>query len=154
MVNIARDLGLAKDPPEVLASALDSFKKARNRTEARDSHHAISNLFDAEMRRRIWWDIFYYDVYVFSLVTCPTILNLTLTDLCRTPWAMNRLLGTISRQRCPLAMLMRKFFPQFPHGYRPSKILLLGRAIIEMGFIISRLNAGMSLAVIKLNSLN
>lgn len=41
MVNIARIMGLDSDPDEFPGSF---------------------NLFEAEARRRLWWDIFYYDL--------------------------------------------------------------------------------------------
>ena len=47
MVNIARGMGLAVDPDEY------GNKKY--------------SVFDAEMRRRVWWDVYYYDLYVDPL---------------------------------------------------------------------------------------
>jgi len=41
MVNIARIIGLDSDP---------------------DEFPGTFNLFEAESRRRLWWDIFYYDL--------------------------------------------------------------------------------------------
>ena len=41
MVNIARTMGLDMDP---------------------DEFPGKFNLFEAESRRRLWWDIFYYDL--------------------------------------------------------------------------------------------
>ena len=41
MVNIARTMGLDTDP---------------------DEFPGKFNLFEAESRRRLWWDIFYYDL--------------------------------------------------------------------------------------------
>ena len=41
MVNIARQMGLAADPDEAPGRY---------------------SLFEAEMRRKVWWDIFYYDL--------------------------------------------------------------------------------------------
>ncbi|KAH7883073.1 hypothetical protein F5I97DRAFT_1901712 [Phlebopus sp. FC_14] len=43
MINIARTMGLDTDP---------------------DEFPGKFNLFDAESRRRLWWDIFYYDLFV------------------------------------------------------------------------------------------
>ncbi|KAG6336657.1 hypothetical protein ID866_2438 [Astraeus odoratus] len=43
MVNIARIMGLDTDPDEFMGTF---------------------NLFEAESRRRLWWDIFYYDLFV------------------------------------------------------------------------------------------
>ncbi|KIO11415.1 hypothetical protein M404DRAFT_128017, partial [Pisolithus tinctorius Marx 270] len=43
MVNVARTMGLDADP---------------------DEFPGTFNLFDAEARRRLWWDIFYYDLFV------------------------------------------------------------------------------------------
>lgn len=45
MVNIARVMGLPRDP--------DEFPRKYS-------------LWEAEMRRRVWWDVFYYDVWVRS----------------------------------------------------------------------------------------
>ena len=42
MINVARMMGLAHDP--------DDFPGGTH------------SLFDAEARRRIWWDVFYYDL--------------------------------------------------------------------------------------------
>ena len=47
MVNIAQMMGLATDP---------------------DEFPGRYTLFDAELRRRVWWDIYYYDVYVSRLL--------------------------------------------------------------------------------------
>ena len=41
MVNVARMMGLAIDP---------------------DEFPGTYNLFKAETRRRLWWDVFYYDL--------------------------------------------------------------------------------------------
>jgi Fungal specific transcription factor domain len=46
MVNVARMIGLGIDPDDVPGTY---------------------TLFDAEARRRIWWDIFYYDLSVSFL---------------------------------------------------------------------------------------
>lgn len=46
MVNIARTMGLDIDP---------------------DEFPGKFNFFEAESRRRLWWDIFYYDLWVVSL---------------------------------------------------------------------------------------
>ena len=43
MVNTARVMGLNLDP---------------------DDFPGTYPLFEAETRRRVWWDVFYYDVYV------------------------------------------------------------------------------------------
>lgn len=43
MINVARMMGLANDP---------------------DEFPGTYSLFDAEARRRVWWDVFYYDLYV------------------------------------------------------------------------------------------
>lgn len=43
MVNVARTMGLDTDP---------------------DEFPGTFNLFDAEARRRLWWDVFYYDLFV------------------------------------------------------------------------------------------
>ena len=41
MINVARMMGLANDP---------------------DDFPGTYSLFEAEARRRIWWDVFYYDL--------------------------------------------------------------------------------------------
>lgn len=43
MINVARMMGLAIDP---------------------DEFPGTYSLFEAETRRRIWWDVFYYDLCV------------------------------------------------------------------------------------------
>ncbi|KZT04865.1 uncharacterized protein LAESUDRAFT_657038 [Laetiporus sulphureus 93-53] len=43
MINVARMMGLAIDP---------------------DEFPGTYNLFEAETRRRIWWDVFYYDLFI------------------------------------------------------------------------------------------
>jgi len=48
MVNIARVMGLNLDP---------------------DDFPGTYPLFEAETRRRVWWDVFYYDLYVPGPVT-------------------------------------------------------------------------------------
>lgn len=45
MVNVARMMGLARDPDEFSLSAATKY-----------------SLWEAEMRRRLWWDVFYYDL--------------------------------------------------------------------------------------------
>ena len=47
MVNVARLMGLARDPEEFTCGAASKY-----------------TLWEAEMRRRMWWDVFYYDLYV------------------------------------------------------------------------------------------
>ena len=43
MVNVAQMMGLSTDP---------------------DEFPGKYTLFEAELRRRVWWDVYYYDVYV------------------------------------------------------------------------------------------
>ncbi|KAK0498745.1 hypothetical protein EDD18DRAFT_1153577 [Armillaria luteobubalina] len=71
MVNIARRMGLARDPQEIPISSNDlagSARKLKNKGNEGDGASSairgIANLFDVEMRRRIWWDVLYYDVFV------------------------------------------------------------------------------------------
>lgn len=65
MVNTARMMGLNLDP---------------------DDFPGTYPLFEAETRRRVWWDVFYYDLYVLGaplygleeanlrpLGSCPTV---------------------------------------------------------------------------------
>ncbi|KAF8510903.1 hypothetical protein JB92DRAFT_2726938 [Gautieria morchelliformis] len=47
MVNIARLMGLARDPDEFTCGPAAKY-----------------SLWEAEMRRRMWWDIFYYDLFI------------------------------------------------------------------------------------------
>ena len=58
MINVARMMGLANDP---------------------DDFPGTYSLFDAETRRRIWWDVFYYDLWV-SCWLLLIIYELTLID--------------------------------------------------------------------------
>ncbi|KDQ07746.1 hypothetical protein BOTBODRAFT_119559, partial [Botryobasidium botryosum FD-172 SS1] len=52
LVNVARVMGLNVDPDE----------------------HNKHSLFDAEMRRRAWWDLYYYDLFISDLLgQDPTI---------------------------------------------------------------------------------
>lgn len=74
MVNIARRMGLARDPQEIPMSSNDlsgSARKLKNKGNevdgASSAIRGVANLFDVEMRRRIWWDVLYYDVYVTFL---------------------------------------------------------------------------------------
>jgi hypothetical protein len=52
LVNIARLMGLAIDP---------------------DESPGLWTIFEAEMRRRVWWDIVFYDVYVPSPLPLPVL---------------------------------------------------------------------------------
>lgn len=54
MVNIARVMGLSKDP--------DEFARKYS-------------LWEAEMRRRMWWDVFYYDVFVSDCMGFPPMIS-------------------------------------------------------------------------------
>ncbi|KAF8580099.1 hypothetical protein K439DRAFT_1620091 [Ramaria rubella] len=47
MVNVARLMGLARDPDEFTCGAAAKY-----------------SLWEAEMRRRMWWDVFYYDLFI------------------------------------------------------------------------------------------
>ncbi|KAI0772943.1 hypothetical protein BD413DRAFT_473675 [Trametes elegans] len=53
MVNVARMMGLAIDP---------------------DEFPGTYNLFEAEMRRRLWWDVFYYDLFVADCMGHPPLI--------------------------------------------------------------------------------
>lgn len=67
MVNVARMMGLANDP---------------------DDFPGTYSLFDAETRRRIWWDVFYYDLWVFCrflTIVCTLTLTMDLAS-CRIAW--------------------------------------------------------------------
>lgn len=60
MVNIARQMSMTKDPDEFNGSGGPNRKSKAARTEDR----ALKgfDVFQAEMRRGLWWDIFYYDL--------------------------------------------------------------------------------------------
>lgn len=60
MINVARMMGLANDP---------------------DDFPGTYSLFDAEARRRLWWDVFYYDLWVSRRVPW-TVPVLTVMDEC------------------------------------------------------------------------
>lgn len=68
MVNVARMMGLAMDPDEFA----DRY-----------------SLFEAETRRRIWWDVYYYDLYVFLplLMFLWVAEEMIWADSCQTAWA-------------------------------------------------------------------
>ncbi|KAH9903348.1 hypothetical protein C8Q73DRAFT_633805 [Cubamyces lactineus] len=53
MVNVARMMGLAIDP---------------------DEFPGTYNLFEAETRRRLWWDVFYYDLFVADCMGHPPLI--------------------------------------------------------------------------------
>ncbi|OCH88727.1 hypothetical protein OBBRIDRAFT_757687 [Obba rivulosa] len=60
MINVARMMGLAVDP--------DDFSGG------------LYSLFEAETRRRVWWDVFYYDLFVSDCMGHPpTIADNTFT---------------------------------------------------------------------------
>ena len=50
MVNVARMMGLGMDP---------------------DEFPGTYNLFEAETRRRVWWDVYYYDLCVTVSLFLP-----------------------------------------------------------------------------------
>ncbi|KZT43385.1 hypothetical protein SISSUDRAFT_967281, partial [Sistotremastrum suecicum HHB10207 ss-3] len=53
MVNVARMMGLYMDP---------------------DEHPGRYGLFESEMRRRIWWDVYYYDLFVSDCMGHPPLI--------------------------------------------------------------------------------
>ncbi|PCH37472.1 hypothetical protein WOLCODRAFT_84246 [Wolfiporia cocos MD-104 SS10] len=53
MINVARMMGLAIDP---------------------DEFPGTYSLFEAETRRRIWWDVFYYDLFVSDCMGHPPLI--------------------------------------------------------------------------------
>ncbi|KAH9925108.1 uncharacterized protein B0H18DRAFT_877465 [Fomitopsis serialis] len=53
MINVARMMGLANDP---------------------DEFPGTYSLFDAEARRRVWWDVFYYDLFVSDCMGHPPLI--------------------------------------------------------------------------------
>ncbi|CCM05634.1 uncharacterized protein FIBRA_07863 [Fibroporia radiculosa] len=52
-INVARMMGLANDP---------------------DEFPGTYSLFEAETRRRVWWDIFYYDLYISDCMGHPPLI--------------------------------------------------------------------------------
>ncbi|KAG6369108.1 hypothetical protein JVT61DRAFT_1466 [Boletus reticuloceps] len=54
MVNIARTMGLDMDP---------------------DEFPGKFNLFEAESRRRLWWDLFYYDLFISDYMGCSPLIS-------------------------------------------------------------------------------
>jgi hypothetical protein len=74
MVNIARQMGLGMDP---------------------DEFPGRYSTFEAETRRRIWWDIYYYDLYAPSFVVVVYSL-------------------TQSRRSGPLQICIRLYGPSAP----------------------------------------
>lgn len=74
IVNIARQMGLNRDPDEFKSSSSDSAphrpgegRKSKNKGGPSGGLSTGFTLFEAEMRRRIWWDVFYYDLSVSSV---------------------------------------------------------------------------------------
>ncbi|KAH9829595.1 fungal-specific transcription factor domain-containing protein [Rhodofomes roseus] len=53
MINVARMMGLANDP---------------------DEFPGTYSLFEAETRRRVWWDVFYYDLFVSDCMGHPPLI--------------------------------------------------------------------------------
>ncbi|RPD61567.1 hypothetical protein L226DRAFT_460909, partial [Lentinus tigrinus ALCF2SS1-7] len=53
MVNVARMMGLAMDP---------------------DEFPGTYNLFEAETRRRVWWEVFYFDLFVADCMGQPPLI--------------------------------------------------------------------------------
>nr|VWO98587.1 Eukaryotic translation initiation factor 3 subunit G (eIF3g) (Eukaryotic translation initiation factor 3 RNA-binding subunit) (eIF-3 RNA-binding subunit) (Translation initiation factor eIF3 p33 subunit homolog) (eIF3 p33 homolog) [Ganoderma boninense] len=53
MVNVARMMGLAMDP---------------------DEFPGTYNLFEAETRRRVWWEVYYYDLFVADAMGHPPLI--------------------------------------------------------------------------------
>jgi hypothetical protein len=75
MVNVARQIGLTKDPDELtyhskppsLGSQLAEYSStSRKKNKADWQVGSGFSLFDAEMRRRVWWEVYYYDLFVIS----------------------------------------------------------------------------------------
>ena len=67
MVNVARMMGLGMDP---------------------DEFPGTYNLFEAETRRRVWWDVYYYDLCVVSpRFSVWSIFTLPLEVSSPTAWA-------------------------------------------------------------------
>ena len=70
MVNTARVMGLNLDP---------------------DDFPGTYPLFEAETRRRVWWDVFYYDLYVpDAVVVGLKKVDSTSTGLYPIVWVTNR----------------------------------------------------------------
>lgn len=81
MVNLARVIGLDRDPDDYHAKVevvtAPNGRKSRHRGS--DASHSSSQalpaftLFESEMRRRMWWDVFYYDLSASLLV--PNLMS-------------------------------------------------------------------------------
>lgn len=69
MVNIARQIGLTRDPDEADDSM--SVPQQKKHTSADTPK---PTLFESEMRRRIWWDIVYYDLLVSDVMGHPPLI--------------------------------------------------------------------------------
>ncbi|KZT60014.1 hypothetical protein CALCODRAFT_418704, partial [Calocera cornea HHB12733] len=54
MINIARTMGLHIDP---------------------DTHPGKYSPFESEMRRRVWWDIYYLDVFISDCMSLPPLID-------------------------------------------------------------------------------
>lgn len=100
MVNIARQIGLTRDPDETSGtpSPLDSTSSQggrKSKNKANDSPvtsgrlGAEFGLFESEMRRRMWWDVFYYDLYRYSPLIPDSKLS-PVADSCRMRWDIPR----------------------------------------------------------------
>ncbi|KAJ7594251.1 hypothetical protein C8J56DRAFT_431833 [Mycena floridula] len=72
IVNIARQIGLTRDPDELTESGIGSTRKSRSRVNHSDT--GKPSLFEAEMMRRVWWDVFYYDTFISDAMGHPPLI--------------------------------------------------------------------------------
>ncbi|KIY67474.1 hypothetical protein CYLTODRAFT_397046 [Cylindrobasidium torrendii FP15055 ss-10] len=101
LVNVAREVGLSRDPEEILSS--DLVKRALVQTpEPLDEQPDIVNFYDVEIRRRLWWDVLYYDLFVSDALGHEPLIS---DDFCtRIPCGEldKKALGPSSRRPPPL----------------------------------------------------
>ncbi|KIJ39201.1 hypothetical protein M422DRAFT_258091 [Sphaerobolus stellatus SS14] len=72
MVNVARLMGLGRDPDEFVQGGSRGVKEGVVKEEAKGRY----TIWKAEMRRRVWWEVFYYDLFKSnSLGLAPLITD-------------------------------------------------------------------------------
>ncbi|KIJ39181.1 hypothetical protein M422DRAFT_258072 [Sphaerobolus stellatus SS14] len=60
MVNVARLMGLGRGPDEFVQGGSRGVKEGVVKEEAKGRY----TIWKAEMRRRVWWEVFYYDLFI------------------------------------------------------------------------------------------